>query len=344
MGKRVGVVIGRMQGFHNDHLNHILRAAASNDVVMVLLGSSNRRISIKNPFTFDQRVEMIQMNLVAVGSDHKRVIYRPLPDFATDVEWLQTVHHIVAQQANPGDKVTLYGSDKDDSTYYLNMFPGWNKSFTPALSGFDATTLRKAWFTGYQTSRAFSKIPHIAQNVSGWTIMYLDALKFNADLQDEWTYYQNEAASFTNYPFPETLNFSCADCVFTWQDYVAFITRARSPGKGCKALPGGFRNRGERYRDAAEREAYEETRINISPATLAKCYRGEKLFDDGSRSLGIPRETVAFHFDLTEMFDEKPILYPADDAADYEWIHKKHLDDRANEIYDDHLFIVKHFV
>ena len=344
MGKRVGVVIGRMQGFHNDHEGHIVRALKENDVVMVLIGSSNRRVSIKNPFTFDQRVTMIHLNLVAKGLDEGRIVYRPLPDTATDASWVENVRHCVAQQAGPNDNVALYGSDKDESTYYLNMFPEWHQRFTEATSGFDATAFRKAWFKGYQTDRAIRKDSKIMNHISEWTAIYVNALPFNANLQEEWEYYQNEAVRFGSYPFPDTLNFSCADAVFTWRDYVAFIERARNPGKGCLALPGGFRNRGERHIDAAEREGYEETRINIPPAALAKCYRGEKLFDDGSRSLGIPRSTLAVHWDLTEMFEQMPVLYPADDAADYEWIHKKHLDDRATEIYDDHMFIAKHFV
>lgn len=342
MGKRVGVVIGRMQGFHDDHENHIVRASLENDIVMVLIGSSNRRVSIKNPFTYDQRCTMIYLNIMD-KVDMRRVVFRPLRDTATDAEWVENVRHIVAQQANSGSTVALYGSDKDETTYYLQMFPEWNQRFTEATSGFDATALRKAWFKGYQTDRAILGTK-IMDHVSPKTVMYMNALPFNENLQNEWEYYQNEAARFAGYPFPDTLNFSCADCVFTWNDYVAFIERARNPGRGCKALPGGFRNRGETHRVAAEREGYEETRINIPPAALAKCYRGEKLFDDGSRSLGIPRSTLAVHYDLSEMFDEMPVLYPADDAADYEWIHKKHLDDRATEIYDDHLFIAKHFV
>lgn len=342
MSKRVGVVIGRMQGLHNDHKNHILRAYRENDVVMILVGSSNRRVSIKNPFTYDQRCTMIALNIMD-DVDLKRIIYRPLPDTSVDAIWAQNVRYIVGQQASIGDKVTLYGSDKDESTYYLHMFPEWKQSFTPDQSGFDATALRKAWFTGYQTDRAI-RGTKIMEHVSDRTVMYINALPFNENLQDEWQYYQNEKARFASYPFPESLNFSCADAVFTWNDYVAFIERGRNPGKGCKALPGGFRNRGETHRAAAEREAYEETRINLPPAALAKCYRGEKLFDDGSRSLGIPRSTLAVHYDLSEMFEEMPVLYPADDAVDYMWVHRNHLDDMATTIYDDHLFIAKYFV
>lgn len=343
MNKRVGVVIGRMQGLHNDHMAHIIRAVQENDVVMVLIGSSNRRISIKNPFTFEDRCTMIELNLL-YRKDWQKVIYRQLPDYPHDDRvWCQTVRHLVRQQAGLGDTVTLYGSNKDESTYYLNIFPDWKQNFTPDVSGFDATHLREAWFKGYQTDRAIRNTP-IMKHVSDATVAFMNNMPFNENLQAEWEYYQNEAARFANYPYPDTLNFNCGDAVVTWGDFVLFIERARNPGKGCLALPGGFRNRGERFKDTAERELYEETRINIPPAALAKCVMGSHLFDEGNRSLGIPRATLAVHYDVSGMFLDFPDVYPADDAASHEWVYKKHLDDLATSIYDDHMFIVKHFV
>jgi bifunctional NMN adenylyltransferase/nudix hydrolase len=164
------------------------------------------------------------------------------------------------------------------------------------------------------------------------------------DLQQEWKYYQDEALRFSGYPYKETLNFSCADAIVRWRDYFLFIIRARVPGKGCKATPGGFKNRDETFQQAAIREFYEECRPNIPPDALEKCIKATKLFDDPHRAMGIPRSTLGVYFDITDMFDDFPEIYPADDAAGYEWVHQQRLDDIAAETYDDHIFMVKHFV
>lgn len=344
MSKRIGVLVGRFAGYHLNHHEHVSRAAKENDVVVILLGSSNRRISIKNPFTVEQRQQMIMAN---VYSDfdipaNVKFVFKALPDNPFDDNaWAQTVRYLVNSQARWDDEITLYGSDKDESTFYLKMFPEWKQGLTKADGDFDATALRKAWFDGHQTDR-FLKNMH--GNVPYATIDFMRSLKFNEDLQDEWKYYQDEALRFKCYPYAETLNFSCGDAVVRWRDYILFIRRAHVPGKGCLATPGGFKNRNETFMDAAIRELYEETRINIPPEALKKCIKTSHLFDDPHRALGIPRSTLAVYFDVTEMFDDFPAIYPSDDAADYQWIHTNVLDDIAAQTYDDHVFMVKHLI
>lgn len=348
--KRIGVVIGRFQGYHTEHHKHLLRAASENDLVFVLIGSANRRQSIKNPFTASQRKCMIALNLnedvfMYDGRTDYRVTMRNIHDNGDDNHWKQSVIQAVEQYADAGTIITLYGSDKDESTFYLSMFPEWRQSFTVDETGFDATKFREAWFKGYQTTKLIREDANLLKHLPEGTLQYLDWVwKFDHNLQDEWNYYQQEKVMFRGYPYPETLTFSCGDAVVQWMDYILFIQRARNPGKDCWALPGGFKNRDETFADAAERELYEETRINIPPQALQKCVRGMKLFDDPRRSLGIPRTTRAVHFDVTRMFDDFPDVYPADDAAAHKWIRINQLDDHATKMYDDHLFIVKHFI
>lgn len=343
MSRKVGVLIGRFEGYHNEHHRHMRRAAKENDVVMVLIGSSNRRISIKNPFTVQERAEMIWNNIYEDDEIPETVpiLFRSLPDNPlSDDEWAETVRHIVKQQAQADADVTLYGCDKDESTFYLKMFPEWGQSFVPQKSLFDASTLREAWFESYQTGFGCGKF-YSGGKISKATLEFLENRKFNKDLQAEWDFYGKEKERFDDYPFPDTLSFSCGDAVVKWRDEILFIVRGKAPGAGCLALAGGFKNRNERFEDAAERELYEETRLNIPPAALAKCKVKSELFDDPKRSLGIPRATLAVLYDVTSMFEERPEVYPADDAVGYEWIKTKNLDDNATRIYDDHLFIVK---
>ena len=54
------VFIGRMQPIHNGHVHVILEAASRAERVLVLVGSANCAPSPKNPFTFEQRREIIE--------------------------------------------------------------------------------------------------------------------------------------------------------------------------------------------------------------------------------------------------------------------------------------------
>lgn len=341
--KRVGVMIGRFEGYHKGHHEHLVRASKENDQVIVLIGSSNSRISIKNPFSAVHRGILIYQNLINDPEVEQECTFKfsYLPDHPLDDDaWAENVRQLVNPYVDGGCVVTLYGCDKDSSTFYLNMFPEWKQSFTDKGDDFDATKLRAAWFESHQSGWGLGKFVtsgHISKVTHDW----LSSQPFNANLQDEWDFYQKEKKLFGDYPFPETLTFCCADAVIQWKDEFLFIIRARNPGKGCLALPGGFKNSNENFFDAAVRELYEETRLNIPPDVLMKCFQGMNLYDDPRRSLGIPRCTLAVHFDVTEMFEERPIAYPADDAAGYKWVKKNQLDDVASIAYDDHIHIVK---
>jgi bifunctional NMN adenylyltransferase/nudix hydrolase len=348
MSVKVGVVIGRFRGFHKYHMDHIVRAANENDIVMILIGSSNRRVSIKNPFTADETMRMIEENVRVEAVPNGRIppnvyiAYRFLPDNPLDNEaWADNAVHMVEPYVSSPEDVTIYGCDKDSSTFYFKLFPQWKQSLTESDgSNFDATQLREAWFKGEQSSAHLFRMKNEGF-ISTETFWFLNRVRYKESLQEEWEFYQKEKERFADYPFPDTLSFSCGDAVVKWQDEILFIVRGKAPGKDCLALPGGFKNRNETFFDAAIRELYEETRMNISPAALMQCVQNDELFDDPSRSIGIPRATLAVLFDVTEMFEERPEIYPADDAVGFEWIKTNRLDDVATRIYDDHMFIVK---
>lgn len=56
--------------------------------------------------------------------------------------------------------------------------------------------------------------------------------------------------------------------IFPVNGYTMAIRRARNPGKGKLALPGGFQMRGETWQEAGAREALEETGYIINPDYL----------------------------------------------------------------------------
>ena len=69
-----------------------------------------------------------------------------------------------------------------------------------------------------------------------------------------WTFFVNVAAA--------------AAVLLTLDDRVLLVRRALEPGRGKLGLPGGFVDPGESAQEAACREAREELRLNLDPASL----------------------------------------------------------------------------
>ena len=71
---KLGIIVGRFQTFHTGHLYMVDKACAVCDRVGVFVGSSQESGTLKNPFTYEQRRDMLKK----VFGDS--VIIYPLPD------------------------------------------------------------------------------------------------------------------------------------------------------------------------------------------------------------------------------------------------------------------------
>src|SRR5690606_29594653 len=123
--------------------------------------------------------------------------------------------------------------------------------------------------------------------------------------------------------------------------HVLMVKRKHSPGKNLWALPGGFLDVKETLFKSALRELYEETNIKLSELTLINSMKYEKVFDAPGRSLRGRTVTHAFLFYL-QPTEELPKVKAADDAAEAKWIPYSDLLKMGEEIFEDHLSIVKY--
>ena len=60
---KVGVFLARMQPIHNAHLYMVTKACEECDKVVVILGSENKKDTLRNPFTIEKRKEMLLVSL-----------------------------------------------------------------------------------------------------------------------------------------------------------------------------------------------------------------------------------------------------------------------------------------
>lgn len=90
---KLGLFIGRFQPFHIGHLSDIKNALKEVDELVIGVGSSNEKHTKENPFTVEERIEMIDLVLPA-NNIGKYTVF-PIPDFGNDKKWLEHVETLV---------------------------------------------------------------------------------------------------------------------------------------------------------------------------------------------------------------------------------------------------------
>jgi bifunctional NMN adenylyltransferase/nudix hydrolase len=302
-----GIFIGRFQPVHQGHVHALGIAASQVEKLYILVGSANQCRSIKNPWTFQERVQMLRNKLRNANISNYEIL--PLNDYRySDSQWMSDVRATV-DHYDMGVP-TLFGHMKEGNNY-LTWFPDWPFKSIESQYNVNATAVRQRMFD--------LKDPDMPETV-----------------QADYAFYEKEKVTFANYPFPETLNFNCSDAILECQGHVLLIQRKFAPGAGAWALPGGFRNRNESFLDCAIRELQEETNVRVPEKVLRGSIVKTELFDDPTRSFGIPRNTMAVYMRINPNPDfSLPRANGADDAALCKWVP---LTDALNTIqmYDDH--------
>lgn len=88
-----GLLIGRFQPFHLGHLDAIKFALSQVEKLWLGLGSSNKPIEKNNPFTSEERKEMI---LSSINSSLiSRIKIFPIPDMEDHKKWIEKIDTIV---------------------------------------------------------------------------------------------------------------------------------------------------------------------------------------------------------------------------------------------------------
>jgi bifunctional NMN adenylyltransferase/nudix hydrolase len=334
------VYIGRFQPFHIGHLSVLKHALQNARRVIVLVGSANLHRSPKNPFTFEERKQFIHYNLVecdAVG----RVDVLPLNDVPyNDTAWQTQVRTLVESVAgNRGASIALVGFDKDPSTYYLGMFPEWEKiNVLHKYGTFNATGIREQFFQDTPVTSEF-----LAFEVRKALRQFVFTPEFKWIL-DEAKFLKGYHEVWGQGPFVTV------DSVATQSGHILLVRRRAAPYAGSLALPGGFlsrpsdKNGSERLIDACVRELKEETRISdqhgeIPHGKLKSYITGPaEVFDAPDRD---PRGRLITHAYRYVFPNAKERFHVRgdDDAESAQWYSLHDLNPR--DFMGDHWFIIQ---
>ena len=143
----IGVFIGRFQPLYNGHIAVIEQMRAEVDVPVILIGSADAARSVLNPFTYEERWNMLRAKVVTP------LIIKGLVDFKyQDNLWLanvkQVIESIKATFTKDGIrcKVVIYGFHKDEGAMYLDWFPEYQYREVHTGITLDATDIRGPYF------------------------------------------------------------------------------------------------------------------------------------------------------------------------------------------------------
>lgn len=328
-----GIFIGRFQPLHHGHEAVIRGALERVETLIVIVGSSHMAPTPKNPFTFADRDSMFKRvfnHEIATG----RLILVPLYDYELDLDWriaLQKgVTGAILQHANKGGvglhglkdyKIALAGFGKDASSYYLEMFPEWDNIQIDIQHGtLNASDIRDEYI------RRLPHLPHDA--CSPQIITWLKEFALTPRFKDLVQWKHDLALEFAKYGDGP---FLAADVLVEHRGKILLITRGKAAGRGQKAMPGGFVEKGERFYEAALREAMEET--GLDRETLDDHLAGYHLADNPNRSLRGRIVSMIYHFAIPDDVDV-PAVKAGDDASDAAWYDFSGL--TTEEFYEDH--------
>ena len=341
--KKIAIYIGRFAPLHNGHIEVINYCNNNYDETIVLIGSKNKRRTIKNPFPVD-----LISNWILNSS--KNTIVRSINDYLySDNKWIAQIEDYVYSFYNKDEyEFTIVGHEKDDSSFYLKIFPTWRVDLLPEFdNGISATYIRNNYFVSdeiFSVTKNECIKPHVSERVLNDLIEFRETQAFQ-DLMEEKAYFEKEDKKFEIYPYKDTLKFNCSDAVVVCDGNVLLIERKRAPGKGTWALPGGFVNKNETYEQAAIRELFEETSLKLPEKVLKGSLKRSKIFDNPKRNEGIPRITNAFYFeihpDMKNGYPKLPKVKGTDDAVNAQWFSLSTV--RHMVLFDDHSDIIDYF-
>lgn len=150
------VFIGRFQPFHRAHQGVVEAGLRQAGRVLVLVGSANEPRTLRNPFTAEERMAMIQ----GAFSGDPRVAVAALEDSTYDTaEWVERTYATVEAAwdtirrndplAPTKPRVALIGHAKDATSFYLDLFPRWGEIRVAPHTELAATALRAELFGSY---------------------------------------------------------------------------------------------------------------------------------------------------------------------------------------------------
>jgi bifunctional NMN adenylyltransferase/nudix hydrolase len=329
------VLIGRFQPLHNAHLEIIKRCTALTDNLVVIVGSANQPRTYKNPFTFEERRQMIRS--ATAGLNMQVHIEANTDTIYNDQAWAVRVQGIQSKYRALGLKDAIIGYKKDESSFYLDMFPQWESINVEEVEPLSAVDIRDLYFKRDVNFNFLKSV--VPQSTLDFLTKFRETPEYQQVIRER-EFIDNYKKQYASLPYPPI--FVTADAVVIQSGHVLMIKRRSEPGKGLWALPGGFvnANTDKSVEAAAIRELREETGIKVPAPVLRGSIVRSRVFDAVDRSARGRTITHAFYIQLPD--GELPRVRGQDDAEKARWVPIAEV--KSEECFDDHYEILQHFL
>ena len=321
-----GIIIGKFSPVHYGHLKLVEEALKECSKLIIFVGSSDSATNIENPFTYQQREDMLK-GALSHYSDLIQIL--PLPDFLyNNNAWMKYIQKNVSAIAGDASK-KIVGCFDGSQASYLKWF-NWPVLSITKFQKISSSHVRKLILTEGEY------LEYLPKFVSE----YLEKLDLR-DMYKEWMYVENYKKQWESAPYPPI--FVTVDGVIVQSGHVLVIKRGGNPGKGKYALPGGFLNQDEYIQDACLREVCEETHIDVPGIIMEKAIVDSHVFDYPYRSVRGRTITHAFLFKLNSA-KSLPVIRADDDAAEAKWMSFADVETNKANFFEDHYYIISYFL
>lgn len=330
---KTAVIIGRWQIPHNGHMTLINEALKYENAVIVV-GSSYKARSAKNPFTHQERIDML--TLLIPEERRSSVKFLPVRDYGNDDKWNVAVTTGV-ESLFPDSKKVLVGFVKDHTSYYLNNFGHWESTRVDQEVDIHATDLRAQYFESDNTGIALiilkAYIPvQIFEYLQSWSFTPAFRL-MKADF---------EACREHRRIFTDHTNYA-GEALVTAGEYVLLIKRDKPIGHGQWAIPGGVVHDRERGIDAAIRNLREKTKLGVLDQFLRARVVSTHVFDAPDRSQKGRYVSSVTHIELGNL-NSLPEVFGDSQASNAFWIKAADIPKNESMFFEDHSLIIDHFL
>lgn len=355
--------IGRQEPTTIPHVKTIVECFDHGDQVAVLIGSVDIARDVKNPFTYEERHQIVTWAVEDAMADdihNKRSltykdnfhIFGVRDDLYNNQIWASQVQNIVYNLTggNKDAKVALIGHKKDESSFYLDMFPEWDFIATPSFGDINATDIRKTIFDVVAKKGWSDEIEaKLATMVPQATITFLKGFtdgfdpKYNpiyANLVGEYNYLVHNEEIWKAAPYAH--KDVTVDAIVVQSGHVLVIRRKKFPGKGLLAAPGGHLEIWEEILDGMLRELREEVKMKVPEAVIRGSIFAEKCFSHPKRSLRGRIITHAYGIQLRN--GPLPKVKGADDAAEAFWMPIAEFYRSRHLFFEDHWSMIDYFL
>ena len=350
------IFIGRFQPFHNEHLAIAEKALEYGESLLFCIGSAYQPCTYKNPFRTNEIVAnndgpTVEDLITRTMNDRE---YGDLFDFVavedalTDNEWVESVQEEVKKYIDKNYigsekdlSIALIGCNKDETTYYLDMFPQWDSIEIPRIVNLSATMIRELYFVeepnmdfvrGVVPSSVYKQL--LQHKNSDWQKYVLGDRRF----------VEKYKSQFATLPYPPV--FVTTDAVVFQSGHVLVVRRKPHPGKGLLALPGGFLDAGKdkSLENAMIRELREETGLKVPDPVLRGNIKEVKVVDTIDRSAR--GRTITHVYKIVLPNGKLPRVKGGNDpdgGTDKAfWLPFSEL--KSWEFFEDHYRIIKNFI